>query len=262
MSEYETLIVDHPAEAVARVTLNRPEALNAFTSEKRRELAAALRVLAGDPGVRAVVLTGAGRAFCAGADLKDPTGGDPRQVEHSLNTEYGAFLQVIATMEKPVIAAVNGPAAGIGMSTALACDLVVMGADAYMMSAFANISLVPDGGLSAVLVQRLGYARAYEVAVEAQKIPAETCLAWGLANRVVPTERVAAEAVEWASSLAERAPLALGLTKRVFRKAQHLDQQQTIALEAELQSRCIGADDFRIGVEAVLTKTKPAFTGK
>ncbi len=262
MSAYETLIVDRPTAAVAKVTFNRPDALNAFNNVQRRELAAAMRELAGDASVRAVVLTGAGRGFSAGADLRDPTGGDPSQVEHSLNTEYGAFLQVMATMEKPIIAAVNGPAAGIGMSTALACDLMVMAEDAYLMSAFANISLVPDGGLSAVLVQRLGYARAYEVAVEAQKINAATCLDWGLANRVVPTATVVDEAVAWATSLAERAPLALGLTKRVFRKAQHLDQQQTIALEAELQSRCIGADDFRIGVEAVLSKTKPAFTGK
>ncbi|MEL6364187.1 MAG: enoyl-CoA hydratase-related protein [Pseudomonadota bacterium] len=262
MASYETLIIDRPADAVAQVTLNRPDSLNAFNVAQRRDLAGAMRDLAADPAVRAVVLTGAGRGFSAGADLKDPTGGDPAQVEHSLNTEYGAFLQIMATMEKPVIAAVNGPAAGIGMSTALACDLMVMGEDAYLMSAFANISLVPDGGLSAVLVQRLGYARAYEVAVEAQKLSAKKCLEWGLANRVVPTENVVEEAVQWASSLAERAPLALGLTKRVFRKAQHLDQQQTIALEAELQTRCIGSDDFRIGVEAVLTKTKAAFTGR
>lgn len=262
MASYETLIIDRPADAVAQVTLNRPDSLNAFNVAQRRDLAGAMRDLAADPAVRAVVLTGASRGFSAGADLKDPTGGDPAQVEHSLNTEYGAFLQIMATMEKPVIAAVNGPAAGIGMSTALACDLMVMGEDAYLMSAFANISLVPDGGLSAVLVQRLGYVRAYEVAVEAQKLSAKKCLEWGLANRVVPTENVVEEAVQWASSLAERAPLALGLTKRVFRKAQHLDQQQTIALEAELQTRCIGSDDFRIGVEAVLTKTKAAFTGR
>jgi len=260
MAGYDTLTYERRGDAVALVTLNRPDSLNAFNTDLRRDLAHAMREAAADTSVRVVVLTGAGRAFSAGADLKDPSGQNPAQVEHTLNTEYGAFLQVMATMEKPVIAAVNGPAAGIGMSTALTCDLVVMAEDAYLMSAFANISLVPDGGLSSILVQRLGYARAYEVAVEAQKLPAATCLEWGLANRVATN--ALDEALAWAETLAERAPLALGKTKRVFRAAQLLDQQAIIALEAQMQVGCIASDDTRIGVEAVLTKTKPVFTGQ
>ncbi|MEL7488909.1 MAG: enoyl-CoA hydratase-related protein, partial [Pseudomonadota bacterium] len=139
-----TVLYETPGEAVVQITLNRPDALNAFNADMRRDMLDAIARASADETVRAVVITGAGRGFSAGADVKDMA--SDRNVEDMLNAEYGAFLSVIRTCEKPVIAAINGPAAGIGMTTALSCDLKVMAHDAYLMSAFANIGLVPDGG--------------------------------------------------------------------------------------------------------------------
>jgi 2-(1,2-epoxy-1,2-dihydrophenyl)acetyl-CoA isomerase len=183
-------------------------------------------------------------------------------VEDILNTEYAAFLSAIQTMPKPVIAAVNGPAAGIGMTTALTCDLRVMGEGAYLMSAFANIGLVPDGGLSWLLTQQLGYARAYQLAIEAEKIDASRALDWGLVNRVVPDAEVLENAIAWAESLTVRAPIAMGLTKRVFRAAAQDGLRNAMALEAMAQRAAITTNDCAEGVRAMFEKRKPQFKGK
>ncbi|MFZ5617139.1 MAG: enoyl-CoA hydratase/isomerase family protein [Pseudomonadota bacterium] len=247
-------------DAVALITLNRPQSLNAFNKEMRFALAEALSRATSDSAVRAIVITGEGRGFSAGADVTDATGG--RTVEDMLNAEYGAFLAIIQGSDVPVIAAINGPAAGIGMSLALTCDLRVMAEDAYLMSAFSNIGLVPDGGLSWLLTQEVGYARAYQMAIEAEKIPAERCLDLGLVNRVVPTTDVAANAVAWAQSLAERAPIAMNLTKRAFRAASQAGLRNAMALEAMLQKTAIASEDCREGVTALMQKRKPRFKGR
>ena len=259
-AEYETLKYETPHDGVALITLNRPDRLNAFNAAMRRDLSDATRLASADEAVRAVVVTGEGRAFCAGADVSGMQ--EKYNVEDILNTEYGAFLSAIQTMPKPVIAAVNGPAAGIGMTTALTCDLIVMGEDAYLMSAFANIGLVPDGGLSWLLTQQLGYARAYQLAIEAEKTDARRALEWGLVNRVVPTADTLANALAWAQSLTERAPLSMALTKRAFRAAAHGGLRDAMAYEAMAQRTAITTDDFAEGVKALFEKRKPSFTGK
>lgn len=247
------------SDAVARITLNRPQALNAFNGEMRADLITATTRASYDRAVRAVVITGEGRGFCAGADVTDVAGA--RTIEDVLNTEYGAFLSVIQTCDKPVIAAINGPAAGIGMTLALTCDLRVMAEDAYLMSAFSNIGLVPDGGLSWLLTQEVGYARAYQLAIEAERISAERSLDFGLVNRVVPSADVVSNSVAWAQALAERPPLALALTKRAFRAAAQSGLRNAMALEASFQNHAIASEDCREGVAALMQKRKPQFKG-
>src|SRR5688572_2573040 len=201
-----SVVLQERRGAVAIVTLNRPESLNGFTTELRLALKTALEEVAVDPAVRAVVLTGAGRGFSAGADLKAEPMTAGAVVERQLNEEYGAALRTIATMPKPVIAAVNGFATGIGGSFALVCDLVVMGQNAFFQVPFNKIALVPDGGMSWLLTERVGHRRAFEIAVSGERVPAARCLEWGLANRIVPDETVLDAAVAWATELCEAAP--------------------------------------------------------
>lgn len=255
-----TVLYDQKSEHVALITMNRPKALNAFSTEMRRDFLDAVTKASNDKAVRAVVIAGEGRGFSAGADVTDVTGG--RSVEDMLTAEYGAFLGVIQASPKPFIAAVNGPAAGIGMTLALTCDLVAMADDAYMMSAFANIGLVPDGGLSWLLTQAVGYQRAYQLAIEAEKIDASRCLEWGLANRVVPSGEVVAKSVEWAESLAARAPIALGLTKRCFRYAAQEGLKNAMAFEAMHQLTALATEDCMEGVSALMQKRQPEFKGR
>lgn len=252
-------------DAVALITLDRPAALNAFNQQMRADLLEAMRKASRDPAVRVIVLTGEGRGFCAGADIQDGgmnVGERHLGVEDALNTEYLPFLTIIRTCDKPVIAAINGPAAGIGMSVALTCDLRVMADDAYLMSAFANISLVPDGGLTQLLTDKLGYARAYEAAIEAQKLPADFCLENGLVNKVTSNEALLDDALNWAESLTARAPIALALTKRAMRAACQDDLHKASMTEALLQKQAIASEDFIEGVQAVLGKRAPAFKGR
>jgi 2-(1,2-epoxy-1,2-dihydrophenyl)acetyl-CoA isomerase len=246
-------------ESVALITLNRPQALNAITREMRKDLLAALMDASADDAIRAIVLTGEGRGFCAGADVTDAGGG---LVEDILNAEYAAFLSIIQTCEKPVVAAINGPAAGIGMTLALTCDLRVMSGEAYLMMAFANIGLIPDGGLSWLMAREVGYARAYQLAVEAEKIGAERCLALGLVNRVVRPEETLADALAWAQSLTRRAPVALALTKRSFRAAAQEGLSNAMAFEAMLQRTAIKTEDCAEGVAALMQKRAPRFKGR
>ena len=255
-----TVIYETPRDGIALITLNRPDKLNAYDAQMRLDMMDATRSASADDAVRAVVVTGAGRAFCAGADISALE--EKYNVEDILNTEYASFLVPIQTMPKPVISAINGPAAGIGMTMALTCDLRVMSQDAYLMSAFANIGLVPDGGLSWLLTQQLGYARAYQLAVEAEKIDAQRALDWGLVNRVTPAADVVENALDWAQSLAERAPIALAMTKRAFRAAAESGVRNAIAFEAMAQRSAINSEDFREGIAAMFEKRKAVFKGK
>ena len=246
---------------VAVITIDRPESMNAFDMALRRDLLAAFRRAAEDSSVRVAVLTGEGRSFSAGADLKSGPG-EQRPVDEMLQLEYRPVLECIAQMDQPVIAAVGGSAAGIGMSFALACDLVVMGDNAFLVSAFSNISLLPDGGLNWFLVRQLGYHRAYQLCIEAERIPAARCLELGLANRVVPADRLMDEAIAWAQSLAERAPLSLAATKKAMRFAAGSDWAGTFDLEARLQKELRASADFEEGVAAFFEKRKPRFRGR
>lgn len=249
-------------DAVAVISMNRPEKLNSFNNALRRALQAAVARAAADDAVRAVVLTGAGRGFSAGADLAAGEMPTPVSVIEQLEKEYGPAVLQLAEMEKITIAAVNGFVAGIGVGFALACDLVVMGESAFIQVPFNRIGLVPDGGVCWQLVERVGHHRALELSLEAERVPAARCATLGLANRVVPDDQVLAAALEWAERITQAAPIAVRETKRVMRRAAVSTLKQTISDEAQAQSKCIGSADFTEGVTAFLQKRPARFTGR
>lgn len=255
----ETVLYEQ-RDSVALITLNRPDAMNSFTSQMSFDLLGALETAHDDEAIRVVVITGAGRCFSAGADLKQ--GFEGRNVFGKLQYEYRAFLSQIATMPKPVIAAVHGSVAGISMSLALQCDLLIIAENAFMLSPFTTISLVPDGGLNWLLVRQLGYRRAYQLSIESERIPAPRCVELGLANRSVPAGEVLDSALEWAEKLTHRAPLSLAATKKVMRLATDHDWATCFNREAELQRELLGSDDTAEGVQAFFEKREPHFKGK
>lgn len=250
-------------QGVATITLNRPDRRNAVTPQLLQELRAALDRAAADPAVRALVLTGAGKGFCAGQDLS-AFGGftSPEQVRATVLTHYKPVIMRLCTLEKPIIGAINGAAAGAGASLALACDLRIMAADATLVQAFSNIGLVPDAGSSWFLVRLVGYSRALEIAITGERISAARCLELGLANRVVPSADLVTAAQTWAQQLAQRPTLAIGLTKRIMQQASDRDLATIIHLEAEMQMAAVLSHDHREGVTAFLEKRQPLFTGK
>ena len=246
-------------EGVATITLNRPESMNAFTTALRADLSEALELGGSDDSVRVIILTGEGRCFSAGADLKDRP---DRSVGEILQTEYRPVLEKIAGLPKPVIAAVPGSAAGIGLSLALTCDLLIMADDAFLLSPFTTISLVPDGGLTWQLVRQLGYRRAFQLSVESERIPAARCVELGLANRAVPAAELQAAAQEWARRLSGRAPLSIAATKQAMRHAVDRDWASTYDVEAALQDRLLGCADNIEGIKAFFEKRKARFEGR
>jgi 2-(1,2-epoxy-1,2-dihydrophenyl)acetyl-CoA isomerase len=243
--------------------MNRPERRNALNESLNRDLLAAFEQAGEDTAVRAVLLTGVGKGFCAGADLSAftqmPT---PEQVYEGILTMYQPLMGLITSLPKPVIAAVNGVAAGAGASLALACDLRVMAHDASLMMAFSNIGLLPDAGACWFLARLVGYSRAYEIAIEGERILVDRCLELGLTNQVVPADSLMEYATGWAEQLAKRPTLALGLTKHALHHALLHDLASTIEYEARLQQQTIPSHDHMEGVMAFLQKRVPEFTGK
>jgi 2-(1,2-epoxy-1,2-dihydrophenyl)acetyl-CoA isomerase len=260
MSEFETVRYAKDG-TVAIITIHRPDAMNSFNTELRRDLLAAFRQARDDTAVRVVVLTGEGRSFSAGADLKGSLS-EERTVEEQLQLEYRPVFECIAAMDQPVIAAVSGSAAGIGMSYALACDLLVMAENAFLLSPFTTISLVPDGGLNWLLVHQLGYRRAFQLSIECERLGAARCVELGLANRTAPADSLLDETLAWAHSLAERAPLSLAATKRAMRHAAGHDWASTFDVEAPLQRKLRESEDCAEGVAAFFEKRKPQFKGR
>jgi 2-(1,2-epoxy-1,2-dihydrophenyl)acetyl-CoA isomerase len=246
-------------DAVAVIALNRPDSMNAFDTALRADVVEAFDKAREDDSVRVVVFTGEGRCFSAGADLK---AGIDRNVEEILQVEYRPVQEAIASIPKPVIAAVPGSAAGIGLSMALQCDLLIMADNAFLLSPFTTISLVPDGGLNWLLVRQLGYRRAFQLSVESERIPAERCVELGLANKVVPAEELRSAALEWAQILAKRAPLSLAATKKVMRFAADNDWSEAYDMEAKLQGELLGSEDNQEGIRAFFEKRAPDFKGK
>ena len=246
---------------VVVLSLNRPDSLNGFTSELCTELLQAFERASSDESVRVVVLTGEGRAFSAGADLKAGFVGD-RTISGKLQFEYRPVLSVIAEMPKPVIAGVNGFAAGIALSFAMHSDLLVMGQGAFLLSPFTTISLVPDGGANWLLVKQIGYHRAFQLSIESERVSADRCLDLGIANKVVPDDEVLTTCVEWGKTLSERAPLSIAATKKVMRFAIDGSWSDSYNLEAELQEKLKNTGDADEGVAAFLAKRAPVFKGQ
>jgi 2-(1,2-epoxy-1,2-dihydrophenyl)acetyl-CoA isomerase len=261
MSELATIAVE-TAEGLTTITLNRPERMNAFTDVMIKEITAALRASERDPAARVVVLTGAGKAFCAGQDLDAFAAADirrPNRLYDHLMAYYKPMVQQLRGMGKLVIAAVNGAAAGAGMSLALACDLRIMSDKAFMMQAFSNIGLIPDAGGTWLLARQVGYSRALQLSAEAERIPAETCLSLGLANKVVAHDSLAAEARAWALRLAQRPNATLALTKRALNKAMEVGLMEMIDYEAHLQQLAAETEDFTEGTTAFREKRAARF---
>ena len=263
MSDFKTISIEQQGP-VAIVRLNRPDNLNAIDSVLRAELLPAVRQVNSDDSVRVVVLTGAGRAFSAGADLAEmpTTQGGEFYVEDELNHQYKPALMEIYNAPKPWISAINGPCAGIGSAFGMVCDLTVMADNAFIYQAFAAISLVPDGGATWHLARALGRKRAYEVIVTGEKISAEKCLDWGLCNRVSPAESLVEDTVAWANEIAGKAPLSLRYAKEALNNAMLDSVGNTISDEARLQHICINSDDAKEGVLAFMEKRAPVWKGQ
>ncbi|MGZ4354204.1 MAG: DUF4389 domain-containing protein [Gaiellaceae bacterium] len=253
MAEVETRLDD----AVLTITLNRPDVLNALNGAMHAQLHAALQSAA-DPAVRAVVLTGAGRGFCVGQDLGEFSTMD---VGDALRERYHPNVLAIRALEKPVIAAVNGAAAGAGLSLACACDVRIAAESASFVPAFINIGLVPDAGGSYFVHRILGYARTFEWMTSGHRLSAQDAKEWGLVSAVVPDEELARHAADLAARYAHMPTRGIALTKRLFDHAETASLEQQLALEARLQAEATKTPDFAEGVAAFKEKREPQFTG-
>jgi 2-(1,2-epoxy-1,2-dihydrophenyl)acetyl-CoA isomerase len=245
--------------AVLTITLNRPDVLNAFNTKMHKALAAALKE-ARSPDVRAVVIIGAGRGFCVGQDLTEFREA-PGDIGSRLRATYHPNVLAIRALEKPVIAAVNGAAAGAGMSFACACDLRIAADSASFVPAFINIGLVPDSGGSYFVTRILGPARAFEWLTSGRKLSAAEAHAWGLVSEVVETEALVGRAAEVAAQLAALPTRGIGMTKRLIDHALNATLERQLEREAELQTAATQTEDFREGVAAFLEKRPPQFRG-
>jgi len=245
--------------AVLTITFNRPEVYNAFNRALHDALAEALDEAA-DAAVRCVVVTGAGKGFCAGQDLKE-FGSVSGSIGDALEQTYHPNIRRVRALAKPVIAAVNGPAAGAGLSFACACDLRVASEAATFVPGFVGIGLVPDSGGSWFVHRLLGFARAFEWMSSNQRLSASDALGWGLVSEVIPADAFESRVAELAAEWAARPTLAIGRTKQLFEHAFAASLDAQLALEAELQQASVGTADFAEGVNAFLEKRTPEFTG-
>ena len=248
------------AGGVATLTLNRPDSLNALNRQLRGELLTAIKAAARDDATRAVLITGAGRGFCAGADLRG--GSDERAFRAVLRSEYNPLIEAIRALRKPVVSAVNGVAAGAGVSLALAADLVVAADEARFVPAFNRIGLVPDSGLARTLVRGVGRHRAFEILMGERQLTANEARGLGLVAAVVPADRLLDASRELAARLAEGPTAAIGLTKRLLGLAEQATLTETLEAEADLQELAGRTADHAEGVAAFTEKRDPRFGGR
>lgn len=256
---FETLLYEQD-NFVVKIFLNRPKNLNAFNDQLRDELTIALNIVA-NSDARVLILGAKGKGFCSGADLQNGKG-RYLTIEDQINQGYGPILKKIATMKQTVIGATQGAVAGIGSALAMTCDLLVMSEKSFMLQAFTNIGLIPDGGAHWHLLHNIGYKRTFELIAEGERLNAMQCLELGLTNKVTSDEELLPTAEAWANKLANRAPLALTNSKYALRRAANLSVNQTIAEEARLQHQNWESNDAAEGISAFIEKRTPVFTGK
>ena len=259
---YETILVSDAA-GVRTVTLNRPDDLNAIDDRVTKELQSELKKVARDRAVRCLVLTGAGRGFCAGQDLKSVMKREgPFDFTEALRQRYNPIISALKALEIPTIASINGVAAGAGWSLALACDLRIAAKTAKFVGAFSKIGLIPDSGMTWTLPRLIGLAKALEIAWTGDAISADLALQFGLVNRLAEPDELARATQEWAAALAKSATKALGLTKRAMYAAmgQGLDEQ--LEYEAQLQGAAGRTKDYSEGVKAFIEKRAAEFIGE
>jgi 2-(1,2-epoxy-1,2-dihydrophenyl)acetyl-CoA isomerase len=257
---YEHIRLEQSPAAVATITIARPDRLNALSGQTVDELRAAVEE-AGSSGARCLLLTGEGRGFSSGADLAGG-GGLPEDVGASLEKHFNPLIEAVFALPIPVVAAVNGPCAGAGCSLALAADIVVAARSAYFLQAFVNIGLIPDAGATWLLPRLAGRARAMEMMMLGERVPADKALEWGLISRVIDDEALESEAAALATRLAQGPTVALGLIRKLAREAGDVPLSQALAAERAAQREAGETADFKGAVMAFLQKQQPKFEGR
>jgi 2-(1,2-epoxy-1,2-dihydrophenyl)acetyl-CoA isomerase len=257
------LIVSHE-NGVARITLNRPDVLNSFTRAMARELTGELNRIGTDDSVRAVLITGAGRGFCAGQDLAEamPKDGVMPDLGDFVRDGWNPVVMAVRTLEKPVVCAVNGVAAGAGANLAFACDLVFAAKEATFVQSFSKIGLIPDTGGTFILPRIVGLQRASALTMLAEKLTSEQALEWGLVYKVCDGASLIDDAFACAKQLATLPTRGIGLTKRAFNRSMGIDLAAQLAYEEEVQREAGRTADYAEGVKAFIEKRKPVFTGQ
>jgi 2-(1,2-epoxy-1,2-dihydrophenyl)acetyl-CoA isomerase len=254
---FETLLYE-VADGICTITLNRPERINSFNNALHKEYIEALKQAEKDPAVRCIILTGAGRGFCSGQDLGDLSA---EPISEIVRTKYNVWVTKMRTMEKPIIAAVNGVAAGAGASLALAADIILMAENASLVLSFVKIGLVPDTGASFFLPRLVGYHKAMEIALLGDKISATEALRLGLVNQVIPAEEFAATVRSYAARLA-KGPKSMGWIKRMLNRGLTASLPEMLEQEAYLQEAAGATADAHEAITAFLEKREPRFQGK
>ena len=259
--DFAYIRLEHSQAAVATITLNRPDSLNALNGAMVDELRTAVHSLARS-GARCLLITGEGRGFSSGADLTGGGGGLPDDAGMALEKHFNPLIEALFALDMPVVAAVNGPAAGAGCSLALAADIVVAARSAYFLQAFVNVGLVPDAGATWLLPQLAGRARALEMMMLGERISAEKAFDWGMIARLVEDGDLAEESVALATNLALGPTVALGLIRKLARASAQLPLSEALAAERVAQRTAGQTEDFKAAVLAFLQKRQPSFDGR
>lgn len=258
---YETILFE-VENGIATLTLNRPDVFNAFNEQQSFDVIDALKKVEKDKSIRVLIITGAGKAFCSGQDLKSIAGAKNRSLSESLYKRYNPMIRAIRNLPVPVIAKVNGVAAGAGCSLALACDMVVAAEQANFIEVFINVGLVLDSGSSYFLPRLVGSARAFEMSTMGSKVSATQALQWGLINRAVPAEQLDEETLKIAQYYAQAPTKAIALMKKMLNKSFHSDLDTMLEYEAYCQEIAGRSNDYKEGVAAFNEKRKPEFKGQ